>query len=106
MKTLSIGSRICRVVLGAGLMCCGLAFAPAAWAQGGDVNACDAIGDYPDVIVGDLYEIAKNGTVGSISAISSSIAERVSVWRRRFSSSSSIFWSSKMNQSFSLPSGR
>ena len=59
-----------------GLPACGLAClillasGGSALAQGGDPNACDAVGDFPDVIVGDLHELRTWGTVGDITAFS------------------------------------
>jgi hypothetical protein len=43
--------------------------APVVWA-GGDPNVCDAPGDAPDVIVGDLHQVNSYGSVGDIYAYS------------------------------------
>jgi hypothetical protein len=47
-----------------------LLLAATAVAQAGDPNACDAPGDEPNVIVGDLYDLARWGKVGDVTAFS------------------------------------
>jgi hypothetical protein len=47
-----------------------VAAVPPAAAQGGDPNACDAPGDEPDVIVGNLHQHERYGSVDGITAFS------------------------------------
>ena len=58
---------LCRLALGLAVL---LILTPGARAQGGDANTCDAIGDIPDVIVGDMQGIVRNGTASGITAYS------------------------------------
>jgi len=64
MITRNCRVRACRVVSWVALLAAVAVSSPGLLAQ--DPNVCDEPGDYPDVIVGDLYQINNYGRVGSL----------------------------------------